>query len=85
VNVRLASIRALERFNAQSTVRAGVVQAITREAEPLISIALIDFIVAAKDAMAVDALRLLSEDTGRESAVREAAARGVRLLTGGRI
>jgi hypothetical protein len=35
--------------------------------------------------MAVDALRMLSEDTGRESAVREAAARGVRLLTGGRI
>jgi hypothetical protein len=85
VNVRLASIRALERFNAQSTVRAGVTQAVTREAEPLVSIALIDFIVAAKDSMAVAALRMLSEDPGRDNAVREAAARGVRLLSGGRI
>src|SRR5207249_12217743 len=71
VNVRLACIRALERFNKQAAVRAAVVQAVSREASPLVSIALIDFILEARDTMAIDVLRQLSEDEQRDKAVRE--------------
>lgn len=86
VNVRLACIRALDRFNTQAAVRAGVVQAVTRETSPLVSIALIDFILEARDTMAIDVLRQLSADEQRDAAVRETAARGVeRLRSGGRL
>ena len=85
VNVRLACVRALERFNTQPAVRAGVTQAVTREESPLVSMALIDFIVEAMDDMAVDALRRLSEDAERDQAVRERASNAIERLGGGRL
>ena len=84
VSVRLACVRALERFNDRAVVRADVVRALVREDSPLVSMALIDFIVEAMDDTAVDALRQLSEDGQRDRAVRDTAARAVeRLTTGG--
>lgn len=84
VNVRLASVRALARFRDRPAIREGVVEALVQEPSPLVTIALISFLVDAKDAIAVDALRQLSQDPGRDDAVRDTAARGVeRLLTGG--
>ncbi len=83
VNVRLASLRALERFGGHEPVRHAVAAAVTREQSPLVSIALIDFIVEARDREAVEPLRHVSEDHGRDSAVREMAARAVERLTGG--
>jgi hypothetical protein len=86
VNVRLACVRALERFSMQPAVRAGVTQAIAREDSPLVSMALIDFIVEAMDDMAVETLRRLSQDVERDKAVRDSAARAAdRLETGGRL
>ena len=86
VNVRLACVRALERFSTQPAVRAGVAEAITREESALVSMALIDFIVEAMDDMAIDALRILSQDSERDEAVREKAAGAVeRLVSGGRL
>lgn len=86
VNVRLACIRALGRFKDRPAIREGVVEAVVREQSPLVTIALISFIVEAKDEMAIDALRHLSQDAARDDAVRDTAARGVeRLLSGGRI
>ena len=83
VNVRLASIRALERFNERPPVRAAVVQAVTREQSPLVTIALIDFVVDAMDRGAIEPLRQLSRDAGRDAAVRDTAARAVERLLGG--
>jgi hypothetical protein len=86
VNVRLACVRALERFIDHSEVRAGVAQAVSRETSPLVSMALIDFIVEAGDRMAIDALRELSEDAERDRAVRDSVAEAVnRLLSVGRV
>ena len=86
VNVRLACVRALERFSSQPAVREGVIHAVTREASPLVSMALIEFIVETRDQSAVDALRLVSRDMGRDEAVRDAATRGFeRLLGEGRL
>jgi hypothetical protein len=83
VNVRLASIRALERFSSRPPVRTAVAQAVTREQSPLVTIALIDFIVGAMDRDAIEPLRQLSRDGGRDDAVRETAARAVQRLLGG--
>src|SRR6185369_9093915 len=57
VNVRLACLRALERFEKRPAVRQGVVKALASEHSPLVSIGLIDFIVETNDKMAIDTLR----------------------------
>lgn len=86
VNVRLACVRALERINERPAVRSRVVEALVREQSPLVTMALIDFVVEAMDDMAVDTLRRLSQDAERDGAVRESAAAGVeRLLGRGRL
>jgi hypothetical protein len=74
VNVRLAALRALDRFRQDSAVRQGVVRALAREESPLVTIALIDFVVDMKNDLAIDALRNLARDTSRDAAVRESAA-----------
>ena len=85
VNVRLACVRALERFSNQPSVRDGVARAVTQEESPLVSVALIDFIVQEKNQRAVDALRTVAQDDARDMAVRDAAARALVRLTGGRL
>jgi hypothetical protein len=84
VNVRLACLRALERFGERPAVREGVAKALAGEQSSLVSVALIEFVVQAKDKMAIDALRRLSEDPMRDQAVRDTAAQAIeRLLKGG--
>ena len=86
VNVRLACIRALERISERPVVRSRVVEALVREESPLVTMALIDFVVEAMDDRAIDTLRQLSQDAARDGAVRESAAAGVeRLLGRGRL
>lgn len=85
VNVRLAAVRALEGLNARPAVRRGVVDALRREPEPLVTMALIDFVVNAQDRLAVDVLKQMAADPARDTAVRETAARGASQLTGGRL
>ena len=86
VNVRLACIRVLARFRDRPLIRQGVADALVLEQSPLVTIALISFIVDAQDATAIDVLQQLSQDPAREPAVRDTAAQGVeRLKAGGRI
>lgn len=83
VNVRLASVRALGRFSDRAAIREGVTAALVREQEPLVTTALISFVVDAKDSTAIETLRRLSEDPTRDSAMRDTAAEGIqRLLQG---
>jgi hypothetical protein len=85
VNVRLASLRALERFEERPAVRRAVERALTDEHSSLVSIALIDFIVEINDNMAIATLRELSANPMRDQAVRERASQALdRLLQGGR-
>lgn len=85
VNVRLATIRALERVGTETTVRDAVVAALDREESPLVSIALVDFVVAARLPPAVPALRRVAGNPERDGAVRDAAEAAIaRLLEGDR-
>ena len=84
VNVRLACLRALERFGERPAVREGVAKALAGEQSSLVSLALIEFVLEAKDKMAIDSLRRISADPMRDQAVRDKAAQALeRLLKGG--
>jgi hypothetical protein len=75
VNVRLASIDALERFADRDVVRRGALKALPEQTSPLVQIALIDFAVESVGADSAGALRVLSENTATDADVRTHAAR----------
>lgn len=77
VNVRLASIDALARFADQQQVRQGAVDALQSASSPLVQIALIDFVVGAREKGSIDALRKLAADPGLNEAVRVHASQGL--------
>jgi hypothetical protein len=86
VNVRLACVRALGAFQSRPGIRDGVARALSSEPSPLVAMALISYVVEARDPAAIDVLRQVSLDMERDAAVREVAAQGVeRLLGGGRL
>ena len=80
VNVRLATIDALERFASQEEVRRGTIQAVAQQPSPLVQIALIDFMVKTNERESVPALRRLAMDPQVNDAVRARAAWGVQQL-----
>ena len=77
VNVRLASIDALARFADQQQVRQGAVDALQSASSPLVQIALIDFVVGAREKGSIDALKKLAADPGLNEAVRVHASQGL--------
>jgi hypothetical protein len=80
VNVRLATIDALERFASQDVVRRGTIQAVDRQVSPLVQIALIDFMVKVNERESIGTLRRLSQDPKVNAAVRARAAWGLQQL-----
>ena len=81
VNVRLASIDALGRFAERDLVRRAMVDALDRQASPLVQTALINFVVEARDRDSVATLRRLSEDPMVDDSVRSRAAWGIQRLS----
>jgi hypothetical protein len=81
VNVRLASIDALARFVDQPVVRRGVVSALSQRTSPLVQIALIDFLVQAREQTSLDALRKIAADPAQDAAVRGRATWGLEQLS----
>ena len=77
VNVRLASIDALARFADQQQVRQGAVDALQSASSPLVQIALIDFVVGAREQASLDALRKLAADPALNESVRVHASEGL--------
>jgi hypothetical protein len=77
VNVRLASVDALRRFATRDAVRQGALEALQRQASPLVQLALIDFVVDARLMGADDALRRLADTPDTHEAVRARAERGL--------
>lgn len=80
VNVRLATIDALERFASREEVRRGTIQAVAQQPSPLVQIALIDFMVKTNERESMPALRRLAMDPQVNDAVRARAAWGLQQL-----
>jgi len=80
VNVRLTALEALYAYVDRAPVRAGVMSALPRETSPLVQVAMIDFVVAARDREAGPALNRLARDPAVDAVVREAARRGLAQL-----
>ena len=80
VNVRLATIDALQRFAVRENVRRGVIETLARQTSPLVQIALIDFIVETNGPEAGDTLRRLSSDPMLDQAVRGRATQALQQI-----
>jgi hypothetical protein len=80
VNVRLATIDALERFASRDDVRRAAIEAVTRQMSPLVQIALIDFLVKTNERQSAPTLRRLTQDPQVNDAVRSRAAWGLQQL-----
>jgi hypothetical protein len=80
VNVRLASIDALQRFADRDAVRHAALDAVQTQMSPLVQIALIDFVVKANERSSVPVLKQLAEDPQVHEAVRARASWGLQML-----
>jgi hypothetical protein len=80
VNVRLNALNALYSHADQEVVRAGVLACLPRETSPLVQVAMIDFLVAAREHSAAPELRKLVGDSQADVDVRESARRAIELL-----
>ena len=80
VNVRLATIDALERFASREDVRRAAIEAVDRQMSPLVQIALIDFLVKTNERESVPTLRRLAQNPRVNDAVRSRAAWGLQQL-----
>jgi len=80
VNVRLATIDALERFASREDVRRAAIEAVNRQMSPLVQIALIDFLVKTNERQSAPTLRRLAQDPQVNDAVRSRAAWGLQQL-----
>jgi hypothetical protein len=80
VNVRLATIDALERFASREDVRRAAIAAVDRQMSPRVQIALIDFLVKTNERQSAPTLRRLVQDPRVNDAVRSRAAWGLQQL-----
>ena len=80
VNVRLSALDALFPHADQQLVRTGVHASLPREPNPLVQVAMIDFLVAARDREATPELQKMARDESIDRQVREAAKRGLAQL-----
>lgn len=72
-NVRLRALEALYPHANREVVRASVVASLPRESNPLVQVAMIDFLAAARDAEAKPALEKMLANELTDQSVREAA------------
>lgn len=80
VNVRLSALDALYPHANQQLVRSGVLASLPREQNALVQVAMIDFLVAARDRDATPELEKLARNETVDRAVRDAAKRGLAQL-----
>lgn len=79
-NVRLTALESLYPHADQDVVRAGVLAALGREQNPLVQVAMIDFLVAAHDSEAAGTFENLANKDQIDRSVREAARRALAQL-----
>ena len=80
VNVRLASLDALEKLARDTAVRKALEESIPMQESPLVQIALVDALVHLRDNAAIDELRKLSSDEAANASVRQRAQWGLQKL-----
>jgi hypothetical protein len=80
VNVRLASLNALERFAANSQVERALVESLPRQDSPLVQISLIDLLVQSRNRAAGQELNQLTRNAEVNAAVRQRAHWGLQQL-----
>lgn len=76
-NVRLSAVQALYADAGQEVVRTAIEVSLPREQSPLVQLAMIDFLTAAKDHDARPILEKLSANEAADPNVREAASRAM--------
>jgi anti-sigma-K factor RskA len=79
-NVRLSALDALYPHADQQVVRASVLATLPRDPSPLVQVAMIDFLVAARDHDAAPELERMTRNEALDRAVRDAAKRGLAQL-----
>lgn len=76
-NVRLTALETLYAHADKDVVRAGVLASLEREQNPLVQVAMIDFLVAARDNQALGTFEQLSRKPDANITVRAAARRAI--------
>lgn len=79
-NVRLRALEALYPHAGQEVVRTAVLMSLPRESNPLVQVAMIDFLAAARDRDAKPALEKMSANELNDQDVRTAAKRALAQL-----
>jgi hypothetical protein len=80
INVRLASLDALEKLSDEAAVRKGLEKSLPLQQSPLVQIALIDALVHIRDSGAAGELQKLTWDAEANAAVRQRAQWGLQNL-----
>lgn len=80
VDVRLATVDALEKYAADPTVRRALVDSVARQESPLVQVALMDLLVHLNDKEALPALQRLSADPQVDETVRHRAVAAMQKL-----
>ena len=80
INVRLSALDGLYPHADQPAIRAGVLSALSRETSPILQVAMIDFLAAARAPEAQRQFESLSRDPSINATVRAAATHGLARL-----
>jgi hypothetical protein len=80
VNVRLAAVDALRKFAASQSVKRSLDQSLVKQDSPMVQLALIDFLVDARDVSAVPSLAALERSSTVDKNVKEKALWGLSQL-----
>ncbi len=81
VDVRMAALDALRRYNDQPIVRTGVLDSLKTQQSPLVQIALVDYMVELKDRKAVENLKDFEKDPNLNPVVKQRVQWGITQLT----
>lgn len=80
-NVRLAALEALSRFHQEPKVRKQLIEALPKQKDPVVQIALIQLMVKMKEKGVVDDLQKLVDDNNTMKAVKDEAYSGIMKLS----
>jgi hypothetical protein len=80
-NVRLAALGALGKFQEDASVRKGLIEALGKQRDPMVQIALIQLLVQMKQKGVVDDLKKIVEDPRAIKAVKDEAYSGILKLS----
>ena len=83
VDVRLAALDSLRRYNNESQVRKGLVDSLQAQQSPMVQIALIDMMVEMREKSAVPHIKKFQESPDLNPTVKQRAQWGIDRLSQG--